>query len=444
MDDVSTSTHAVLPLSRPPDVSLSLPGSKSHTNRALICAALANGTSRLGRVLFADDTEAMMGAVRDLGVGLEVEPGSTTVQVHGPPAHLVADTADSRRTIDVRKSGTTSRFLLPLLAATPGRFVLDGHDQLRARPFGPQLDALRHLGADIEGEGLPLSIDGRAMDGGTVSVSSSISSQYLSGLLLSAPRMVGPTTIVVDGPLVSRPYIDLTVATMAAFGVQVQTETGPVTGPLTDAGTDPGTDVERYVVDGTYQPADVELEPDASAASYFFAAAAITGGRVRVEGLGPSTVQGDLRFVDVLAKMGAEVTSGPDWTEVTGTGTLRGVTVDMADISDTAQTLAVVAAFADSPTVMDNIGFIRHKETDRIGAVVTELNKLGVVASETEDGMVINPGTPRPGLVHTYEDHRMAMSFSLLGLVHPGIEIDDPGCVDKTFPTFFSVLDRLR
>lgn len=432
MEGVSTSTHAVRPLSRPPDVSLSLPGSKSHTNRALVCAALADGRSRLGRVLFADDTEAMMGAVQDLGVQVEVEPGSTTVEVHGPPADLIALTVDSRRTIDVRKSGTTSRFLLPLLAATPGRFVLDGHEQLRARPFGPQLNALRTLGAEIDGDGLPLSIDGTEMSGGTVSVSSSISSQYLSGLLLTAPRMVGPTTIAVDGPLVSRPYIDLTVATMAAFGVDVRAETDSETG------------AERYVVDGTYRPAEVQLEPDASAASYFFAAAAITGGRVRVEGLGPSTVQGDLRFVEVLARMGADVTSGPDWTEVTGTGTLRGVTVDMSDISDTAQTLAVVAAFADSPTVMNNIGFIRHKETDRIGAVVTEMNKLGVVASETEDGMVISPGVPQPGLVRTYEDHRMAMSFALLGLVHPGIEIDDPGCVDKTFPTFFSVLDRLR
>ncbi len=430
MDDVSTSTLAVCPLRRPPDVSLSLPGSKSHTNRALICAALATGTSRLGRVLFADDTEAMMGAVRALGVGVAVQPDSTTVEVAGPPGDLMAATADARRLIDVRKSGTTSRFLLPLLAATPGRFVLDGHDQLRARPFGPQLDALRSLGADIDGSGLPLSIDGRVIDGGSVAVSSSISSQYLSGLLLSAPLLNGPTTITVDGPLVSRPYIDLTIATMAAFGVQVET------------GTNAGS--ERYVVDGVYERAEVELEPDASAASYFFAAAAITGGRVRVEGLGPSTVQGDLRFVDVLAEMGAEVASGPDWTEVTGTGTLRGVTVDMADISDTAQTLAVVATFADSPTVMENIGFIRHKETDRIDAVVTELNKLGVAAEETEDGMAVRPGVPRPGLVHTYQDHRMAMSFSLLGLVHPGIEIDDPGCVDKTFPTFFAVLDRLR
>ncbi|MGI9595770.1 MAG: 3-phosphoshikimate 1-carboxyvinyltransferase [Acidimicrobiales bacterium] len=425
----------VKPLDRPPDVTIDVPGSKSHTNRALLCAALADGRSRLRRVLFADDTQAMLGALSELGVDIDADPVAGTVEVGGP----VPDRAGGQEPIavDVRQSGTTGRFLVPMLAATPGRFVVDGDPQLRSRPFGPQLDALRSLGATVDGSALPLRIDGRRLHGGAVEVGSSISSQFLSGLLLTAPLLGGTTVIEVGGTMVSRPYIDLTISTMAAFGVDVSVE-------LRSDGADMQPS-EVFTVDGQrYRPAEIELEPDASAASYFFAAAAITGGRVRVAGLGRDTVQGDLGFVDVLAAMGAEVRSGPDWTEVQGPETLSGVTVDMADISDTAQTLAVVASFANSPTEITGIGFIRHKETDRIGAAVAELQRLGIGAAETEDGMIIQPGRPRPGRVETYDDHRMAMSFALLGLRHPGIEIDNPGCVAKTFPDYFDVLERLR
>jgi 3-phosphoshikimate 1-carboxyvinyltransferase len=287
----------------------------------------------------------------------------------------------------------------------------------------------------VHGERLPLSIDGRKLTGGHAAVDSSISSQFLSGLLLSAPLFDGPTTIEVTGELVSQPYVDLTVSTMADFGVDVQIAEPPA---ISGAGG------RRFTVDGTYRGAELRIEPDASAASYFFAAAAVTGGRVRIDGLGTDTVQGDIRFVELLAAMGADVDQGPDWTEVRGTGRLRGITADMADISDTAQTLAVVAAFAESPTEITNIGFIRFKETDRIAAAVTELQRRGIDAAETDDGMIIRPGSPKPGRVETYDDHRMAMSFALLGLRHPGIEIGDPGCVSKTFPDFFAVLDKLR
>ena len=427
---MSETTRLVEPLSSPPDVNVSVPGSKSHTNRALICAALADGRSELGGVLFADDTFAMLDSLSRLGVSIDASEAAATVTIDGGISG-VASTSEEPLLVDVRKSGTTSRFLLPVLAATEGRFVLDGHEQLRARPFGPQLDALRELGAEVTGDGLPLTISGRRLNGGAITVASSISSQYLSGLLLAAPLMEGRTTISVEGDLVSRPYVELTIATMAAAGVPVA--------EVEDGGE------QRFVVEhGAYKPVSLDLEPDASAASYFFAAAAITGGRVRVNGLGANTVQGDLGFVDVLERMGAIVRRGPDWTEVEGTGTLRGVTVDMANISDTAQTLAVVAAFADGPTEIEAIGFIRHKETDRIGAVVTELSKRGLQVTETDDGMIINPGVASPGVVDTYDDHRMAMSFALLGLVHPGIEIANPGCVDKTFPSFFEALDQLR
>ncbi len=413
---------------------MAVPGSKSHTNRALICAGLAAGQSTLSRVLFADDTEAMMGALSRLGVGLDADASTGVVRLGGGPAQdLVARTADTPLTIDVRQSGTTGRFLLPLLAAIDGRFLLDGHAQLQARPVGPQLDALRSMEAAIDGEQMPLLIDGRRLTGGEVSVSADVSSQFLSGLLLAAPIFAGPTTVTVDGPMVSRPYVDLTIATMAQFGVEVEAE------------VDARTPAASYrVPGGPYQAADLELEPDASGASYFFAAAAVTGGRVRVDGLGADTIQGDLGFVHLLARMGAEVEVGPTWTEVRGSGRLDGIEVDMADVSDTAQTLAVVATFASSPTTIDGVGFIRHKETDRLGATVAELTRRGIQATETDDRMIIEPGVPEPGVVRTYDDHRMAMSFALLGLVHPGIEIENPGCVAKTFPDFFDRLERLR
>ncbi len=408
-----------------------MPGSKSHTNRALICAASAPGRSLLTGVLFADDTEAMIGAISALGTRVAIDREAATVAVVGGPRDLLDATGTEPITVDVRQSGTTGRFLLPLLATTPGRFLLDGHPQLRSRPFGPQLDALRALGAVIDGDGLPLTITGRSLAGGPIQVASSVSSQFLSGLLLAAPLFDEGATISVDGELVSRPYVELTTATMAAFGVEVSVETGP--------------DRQTFDVPGRrYRPSTVALEPDASAASYFFAAAAITGGRVRIDGLGSDTVQGDLRFVDLLERMGARVRSGPHWTEVEGVGPLSGIEADMADISDTAQTLAVVATFATTPTVIRGIGFVRFKETDRLAAVVTELRRLGIDADETADGMVIRPGTPTGGLVRTYDDHRMAMSFALLGLRHPGIEIENPGCVSKTYPDYFSALDRLR
>jgi len=235
-------------------------------------------------------------------------------------------------------------------------------------------------------------------------------------------------TIHRAGVAVSRPYLEMTTAVMRRFG-------GQITKP------DPAT----FVVASTgYRPTDYAIEPDASSASYFFAAAAITGGRVRVDGLGTDSLQGDLAFVDVLERMGAEVERGSDFTEVRGTGVLHGVAVDMSDLSDTAQTLAAVAVFADSPTEVTGIGFIRRKETDRIAAVVTELGRCGIDVTETDDGFRIVPGEPHPATIQTYDDHRMAMSFALVGLRVSGIRIADPGCVAKTFPGYWDEFDRLR
>ncbi|MGW4943722.1 3-phosphoshikimate 1-carboxyvinyltransferase [Actinoplanes sp. NPDC004185] len=408
----------VAPLSSPLDATVRPPGSKSITNRALLCAALAPGTSTLTGALFADDTRAMLDAVAALGATVEADPEAAVIRVTGvDPRTGSVDAA-----VDARQSGTTSRFILPAAALRPGRTVVDGTPQLRARPFGPVLDALRDLGAEVSTTGfLPATVRG-PLRGGPVRVSGHISSQFLSGLLMAGPLMTEGLTVELTSALVSVPYVEMTRAVMAAFGVEA-------------AGLS--------VAPGGYRATDYPIEPDASAASYFLGAAAVAGGRVTVRGLGTGSLQGDVGFADVLERMGATVTRSADSLTVGATGALRGVDVDMSDISDTAQTLAAVAVYADSPTRVRGIGFIRGKETDRVAAVVTELRRAGIDAVEDEDGFTINPGVPRPTRFETYEDHRMAMSLSLLGLRSPGIEIADPGCVAKTYPHFFTDLAAL-
>jgi 3-phosphoshikimate 1-carboxyvinyltransferase len=416
------------PLTSPPDVAVHVPGSKSLTNRALVVAALASGTSVLEGVLFADDTEAMLGALETLGIGITLDRPATRVTVEGCGGAVPPGPA----TIDVRLSGTTARFLAPLLGLGRGRYVLDAAAPFRARPMGPVLEAVAQLGVTVTSLGtpghLPAALETAGIRGGRVEVAGDVSSQFLSGLLLAGPATAEGLTIELTTDLVSVPYVDLTLSTMAAFGAQVDRP-----------------DPRRFEVrPGGYRGTRYPIEPDASAASYFLAAAAITGGRVRVAGLTADAQQGDAGFADVLAAMGAEVVRDDEGIEVRGTGHLEGIDVDLGDLSDTAQTLAAVAVFASGPTRVRGIGFIRRKETDRIGAVVTELRRLGIRAHEEPDGFLIEPGEPQPGRVRTYDDHRMAMSFALLGLVAPGIEIADPGCVAKTFPTYFDVLEQLR
>lgn len=420
--------YLVEPLTTPPDTTVVVPGSKSITNRALLTAVLAPGTSHLSGVLFADDTEAMLDAATALGGHVTADPVTSTVEVRGVGARL----ADGPRTVDARLSGTTSRFVLPALTLGSGPSTLDGGAPLRLRPMADGIDAVRSLGASVtelgEGGHLPIEVRGGNTGPRRLRVRGDVSSQFLSGLLLIAPCRPGGLTIAVEGPLVSRPYVDMTIAVMEDFGAVVAEVAA-----------------NQFDVEATgYRGTTYVIEPDASAASYFFAAAAMTGGRVRIEGLGTDALQGDVAFVDVLERMGAEVTRQPDAIEVRGTGTLRGIDVDMADISDTAQTLAAVAVFADGPTEVRGIGFIRGKETDRIAAVVTELRRCGIEASETGDGFRITPGVPHPAVIETYDDHRMAMSFALVGLRAPGIEIADPGCVAKTFPHYFATLEALR
>jgi 3-phosphoshikimate 1-carboxyvinyltransferase len=418
----------IRPFDGPIDASVTVPGSKSITNRALVCAALATGPSTLRGALFADDTEAMIGVVQALGVPVRADRMAARIEVDGCGGALPAAEAE----LDVRQSGTTARFTLPLVALGRGTYRVTGHPQMLARPMRPTFEALRELGAPLEELAapghLPVAIKGGSSGEDVVRVAGDGSSQFLSGLLLAAPCRPGGLVVEVTTPLVSRPYVELTVAVMRAFGAAVESP-------------DPSTFI---VHPGGYRGTDYAIEPDASAASYPLAAAAICGGRVRVEGLGPDALQGDARFADVLAAMGADVARDAGGTTVTVATPLHGGDFDFTDISDTAQTLAVVAPFATAPVRISGIGFIRRKETDRIAAVATELGRCGITVHDDGDGWTIHPGAPQPAVVQTYEDHRMAMSFALLGLRAAGIEIADPGCVAKTFPGYFDLLEQLR
>lgn len=399
-------------------VTVTVPGSKSLTNRALVCAALADGTSTITGALVADDTAAMSDCLRALGAGVAWD--GTTVTVTGVGGHI--GVAEAK--LDARLSGTTSRFVLPLLALGSGRFTLDGEEQLRRRPMGPSLEALRHLGADVEERGepghLPVVVQG-PVRGGEAAVRGDLSSQFVSGLLLAAPAMPDGLRVTLRSSLVAAPFVTMTVEVMRAFGAEVD---------------------DLVVRPGTYRARTFEVEPDASAASYFLAAAALLGDRVTVEGLGAGSLQGDVGFAGVLERMGATVEVGEALT-VTG-GRLRGIDVDLGDMPDMAQTFAVLAACAEGPSRVRGVAVIRGHETDRITAVVNELRRVGVGAEETDDGFTVEPAPLRPATVETYEDHRMAMSFGLLTLREPGIEIADPAVVAKTFPGFWDALARFR
>ncbi len=420
------------PLGKPLNAILTPPGSKSYTNRALILAALASGQSRLTGALFSDDTRFMASALRDLGFEVVADEVAKTFTVRGGAGRVPKD----RASVFVGNSGTTARSLPPLMAlgaaSGEGIYELDGVPAMQKRPIQPLIDALNALGARAEslnGTGCPpIRVTSSGVRGGRFSMRGDLSSQYFTGLVMSAPYFQTGLTLDVEGDLVSKPYLEMTAQAMRAFGATLEID-----------------DFKRFhVAPGAYTATTYAIEPDASAASYFFAAAAVTNGRVTVPGLGSQSLQGDLGFVRVLEQMGCTVRMTDAQTEVIGASNLRGVDVDMSQLSDTAQTLAAVAPFADGPTRVTGIGFIRRKETDRIGAVVRELNRLGIRALEEDDGFVVYPGAPQPASVQTYDDHRMAMSFAVLGLRAPGVTILDPGCVSKTFPDFFDVLQSLH
>lgn len=402
------------------------PGSKSITNRALVCAALATGPTMLRGALDSDDTQVMVGALKTLGLDVEHDKVQRTIRVVGCGGHIPAKKAD----LFIGNSGTTVRFLAAMLAAAEGEFRLHGTPRMHERPIQDLIDAVGRLGGRIESENKtgcpPIIVHGAGLKGGNSTVRGDVSSQFLSGLLMAAPYAKLPIELTVESSLVSQPYIHMTLAVMKSFGIATPQQS----------------DLTRFTIPlGHYTGCAYEVEPDASAASYFFAAAAITGGRVTVEGLTRQALQGDVGFVDALEQMGCEVSESSDGITVVGRP-LKGIDIDMNAVSDTMQTLAPVALFADGPTTIRGVAHNRHKETDRIHAVAVELRKLGVEVEEFDDGLKITPNVSKlhGAEIDTYDDHRMAMSFALVGLKVPGVVIRDPDCTRKTYPEFFADL----
>jgi 3-phosphoshikimate 1-carboxyvinyltransferase len=420
------------PLAAPPTATIRPPGSKSITNRALVLSALSSVTRPqvLHGCLASEDTEVMIDSLRRLGYQVETA-GDTITVFRGDRPVVPAAEAE----LFVANSGTTMRFLTALVALGRGRYRLDGVPRMRERPIADLLEALEQLGVRATsepGNGCPpVVVEGGAWRGGRIQVRGDVSSQFLSGLLMAAPFAPSTTTFEIAGPLISQPYVEMTRRMLHQWHLRIQT-------PTRGSYLVPG----EQAADGL-GPDGYQVEPDASAASYFFAAAAITGGRVTVPGLTMHGLQGDVCFVDVLERMGCTVQRGSDAIIVQGS-TLHGIDVGMSDISDTVMTLAAVACFAEGPTTIRNVAHIRHKETDRLAALAAELARLGAGVVEFEDGLTITPRPLRGAMVRTYSDHRMAMSLALIGLRVPGVVIHDPGCVGKTYPDYFHDLDRLR
>ena len=419
----------IQPIHKAINATVTVPGSKSYTNRALLVAALAEGRSRLTGALFSDDTHYMCEALLRLGVEIESDGAGCTFEVVGNGGKIPVGHAE----LYIGNAGTAARSLVSYVSLGDGEFIIDGDAPMRqSRPISDLLDALKQLDVDVrskfDNDFLPLIVRANGLNGGKTRLDASKSSQFLTSLMLVAPYAKKGIAIEVVGEM-KTPYIDITTSVMQAFGVDVTHDNYK----------------SFYIKSGQrYQPREYAIEPDASNASYFFAAAAITGGRVRVTNLSMDSAQGDVQFVNVLEQMGCQVKRCGDAIEVIGPNQLKGIDLDMKAISDTSLTLAAIAPFAGSPVTIRNIEHTRHQETDRIRAMVTELRKLGVPVVERQDSVEIAPSKITPAEIDTYKDHRVAMSFALIGLKALGIRIKDPGCVSKTFPTFFDVLARLR
>lgn len=439
------SAREITPLAAPPDATVSVPGSKSLTNRALVLAALAVGTSRLTNALFSDDTAVMVESLGRLGIRVEVDPAALTMTVHGRGGVIPEDSAE----LFAGGAGTAARFLTAVACLGHGRYRIDGIPRMRERPIQDLVDALGMLGASVTATGgyPPVTVEARGLRGGRAVVRGDVSSQFVSALLMAAPYADGDVEVVVEGRLVGAPYVEMTLAVMEAFGVEVDRD-----------------GLRRFHVSAgqRYRSREYTVEPDASSAAYFLAAAAITGGRVAVPGLSARSLQADAGFADVLEQMGCRVERSPDLTAVQGPGGpqdpgsragpgyprepgfLRGIDVDMRAMSDQTMTLAAIAPFAAGPTRIRGVAHIRHQESDRLAATAAELRRIGQEVEEHDDGLGIDPRPVRPALIQTYEDHRIAMAFAVTGLRAPGIAIADPGCVAKTFPDFFERLEGLR
>lgn len=426
--------YKVHKLDKPIEWVVEVPGSKSMTNRALLMAALANGKTSLKGVLFSDDSRYFLDALKALGFTVDVDETKKVVTVTGLNGKLPVTEGE----IYVGSAGTAARFLTAMLALSEGNFIINASEQMKRRPMKPLFDVLEQMGAQftfLEKEGfLPVKVKGIGgsqtfHDMCKVALDISESTQFLSALLLVSPMIEQGIYINITGERKDGAYIRITRKMMEQFGVEVKF------------------DKTGYLIEGgkAYTPGVYQIEPDVSAACYFYAAAAITGGKAMVRNVTWDCMQGDLKFLKLLEEMGCTVHETPDGIEIQGAeeGRLKGVTVDMKDFSDQAMTLAAIAPYTDSDICIENIGHIRLQESDRIHAIVTELTRLGIACEEQESAIVIHPSTPKAGVVQTYEDHRMAMAFALIGLRTNGIEIANPMCCRKTFETYFDVLDKL-
>ena len=425
----------ITPISHTLNATVRVPGSKSLTNRALLIASLANGTTHLTNTLFSDDSRYFAKALQTLGFDVQLDEANFSMTVTGLGGKIPAKKAE----LFIGNAGTAARFLSAFLTLGDGEYILDGEPRMRERPIGDLVEALAQLGCDIKAmqnaEGgmqicPPVKITASGLQGGKTKIAGDISSQFLSALLMVAPYAQSPIEVELTTDLNSKPYVDMTISIMKDFGVEIE-RSGYQSFKVSPS---------NYQLPITSYP----IESDASAASYFFAAPAICGGTVKVENISRKSVQGDVAFVDVLKQMGCTVEESDNSIIVHRPSSIVGIDVDMRDIPDTAQTLAAVAPFASSPTRIRGIASARVKETDRVHATCVELDRLGVRVEEHEDGMTIHPVEKmRSASIQTYNDHRMAMAFSLIGLRFDGVTIENPACVSKTFPNFFEVLAQL-
>ncbi|MEU8706789.1 3-phosphoshikimate 1-carboxyvinyltransferase [Streptomyces sp. NPDC048565] len=421
---------------------IDIPGSKSVTARALFLAAAADGTTTLLRPLHSDDTEGFTEGLARLGYGVTREPDRWHIE--GRPSGPARD-AD----VHCRDGATTARFLPTLAAAAAsGTYRFDASAQMRRRPLAPLTEALRTLGVDLRHEGAdghhPLTVVASGVKGGELTLDAGESSQYLTALLMLGPLTAEGLRIRVT-ELVSAPYVEITLAMMRSFGAEPVREGDVFTVPSPRSRLRANSARLRANSGGSnggYRATTYAVEPDASTASYFFAAAALTGHEVTVPGLGTDALQGDLRFTDVLRRMGAEVTTTADATTVRSSGRLSGLTVNMRDISDTMPTLAAIAPYATSPVRIEDVANTRVKECDRLEACAENLRNMGITVHTGPDWIEIHPGTPHPTEIVTHGDHRIVMSFAVAGLRAPGMSYDDPGCVRKTFPGFHEAFAR--
>ena len=420
--------HSVTPLQVKLNATVRVPGSKSVAARALVCAALASGKSSVGNLPTGDDTVSMLAGLSLLGAQIETH-GNTAVFASG-----IDVDQETPIVIDARLAGTTARFLTAVSALRAGEVVITGEEALRKRPMHDLHQALSDIGLDVSplnGAGvLPVAVKRGEQISDRIRIAATTSSQFTTALMLIAPKLSRGLAIVTEGEVVSRSYLDMTVGVQNSFGVT----------PI-----ERGEHVFRYDA-GSYVGAQYEVEPDASSASYPLAAAAIAGGRVVVSGLGRSSLQGDARFVDVLVRMGCQVEVTGDDVVLSRTQDqpLQGVTIDMRDMSDLVPTLAVIAAFAQTATTINGVGFIRNKESDRIGDLAHELRELGVSVDENADGLTVHPSQTHGGAVSTHHDHRLAMSLALIGLVTPDVVINDPMVVTKSWPEYWTMLGDLQ